>query len=91
MISSFTSTSQHELRREVILIIILIINRKSIKMAHKQTAHIFLSDRRVEDTSKLQSTEEQLELFALKYSDMDKDNLRYIVEVIRLHFTSLKL
>ena len=51
-------------------------------MAQKQTAHIFLSDRTVEDTSSLQSTEEQLELFALKYSDMDKDNLRYIVEVL---------
>ena len=59
-------------------------------MAHRQTAHIFLSDRTVEDTSKLQSTEEQLELFALKYSDMDKDNLRYIVEVIFIRFTYIK-
>ena len=58
-------------------------------MAQKQTAHIFLSDRTVEDTSKLQSTEEQLELFALKYSDMDKDNLRYIVEVTFIRFTNI--
>ena len=47
-----------------------------------KTAHVFIGDKNwTKDESHLQSTEEQLELFLIKYPSMDRDNLKYIVEV----------
>jgi hypothetical protein len=49
----------------------------------QQRAYIFIGDDapRQADQSHLQTTEEQLELFMIKYSGMDRDSLKYIAEV----------
>ncbi len=55
-------------------------------MAEQKTAYIFLSDENRFQSDKgerldIPSTDEQLEIFALKYHDVDRDSLRYIADV----------
>ena len=49
-------------------------------------AYIFIGDRQRSVTEwkhQLGTTDEQMEIFLLKYPDMDRDNLKYIIEVRR--------
>ena len=56
-------------------------------------AYVFIGDKQQtvqEWKHKLGTTDEQMEIFLLKYTDMDRDNLKYIIEVSKLYTEVLK-
>jgi hypothetical protein len=57
-----------------------------------KTAYIFIGDKEGGEESfhhALGTTKEQLELFLIKYPEMDRDNLNYIIEVRHGDFKTL--